>query len=81
MTEQVPADELVEWAMNYVHDAWDRPWFYEEPPIFLIEHYQPPCRCQKSVKLHKYECSDGKGFVYLGQCKSCEAIIWSFKEQ
>jgi hypothetical protein len=78
LIERTP-EELLEWAKSYVKFPYDRPWYYEEPPLLIIEYYRPPCRCKKAVRLNKYPCVDS-GFVYLGQCEQCETIVWSRKE-
>lgn len=83
LTDQQPAEALIDWAhqQKVVSFALDRPWFRAEPPIFATEAYQPPCRCKKeSVKLQRYACEDGNGYIYVGQCARCQTIIWSFLE-
>ena len=80
LTENDPSEPILEWAASIVYNAFDRPWFYAEPPLMAIEYYQPPCRCSRAVKLHRYICDDNSSYVYLGQCQKCETIIWSYKE-
>jgi hypothetical protein len=80
LSEHDPSEQILEWSVNYVANSFDRPWFYAEPPLMVIEYYQPPCRCSRAVKLHKHPCEDEAGCIYLGQCEWCETIIWSYKE-
>lgn len=82
LTDNAPADVLIEWAENskIVKFAKDRPWFRAEPPLFGVDHYQPRCRCNTAVKLGRYSCEDGAGYMYIGQCTHCETIIWSYLE-
>lgn len=82
LTAQPPADILIDWAAQtkIVNHAHDRPWYHTEPPLSATEFYQPPCRCSAAVKLLKYPCEDGAGYMYLGQCSRCQTIIWSFLE-
>jgi hypothetical protein len=82
LTDNAPTDILIEWAENskIVKFGKDRPWFYAKPPSFGIEHYQPHCRCHTVVKLGRYPCEDGAGYMYVGQCTYCETIIWSYLE-
>lgn len=72
-----PSEAVVSWAeeASLVKNAQDRPWYYESSPSF-----KQSCRCKKKgVELTKYVCEDNAGYVYLGQCKRCQAIIWSFR--
>ena len=82
LTDQTPSEVLIKWAADtkIVKDGMDRPWFYAEPPIFATEAYHPPCRCHTAMKLGRYHCEDGTGYIYLGQCTYCETVIWSFLE-
>lgn len=82
LTEKPPSDVLIIWAgeSKIVAHAMDRPWFYAEPPLFATDMFQPPCRCQRPVKLNRHPCEDGGGYIYIGQCKYCQTVIWSFLE-
>ena len=75
-----PSDAIINWAeeTNLVRYAQDRPWYYAQPPIHVKNEYKKQCRCRKSAILNKYICEDNAGFVYLGQCQRCQAIMWSF---
>jgi hypothetical protein len=84
LTAKQPSEEIVKWAeeTNLVKYPQDRPWYYTNPPISIINEYKKQCRCKKKgmkpAILNKYICEDDAGFVYVGQCPRCQAIIWSF---
>ena len=78
LTEQTPNDVLLEWAKHWVKNAYDRPWFYTEPPVTVVDNYYPRCRCNKAVRLNKFVCQGNSGYVYLGQCENCQTILWNF---
>lgn len=82
LTEQPPAEVLIEWAgkSKIVKNGMDRPWYHADPPIFASDVFQPPCRCHTPVKLVRYPCEDGAGYIYIGQCGYCQTVIWSFLE-
>lgn len=81
LTEQIPDDALIDWARSYTKSTMDRPWFHTKPPVVAIDVFDSKCRCNTLVKLVRYECEDDAGWVYLGQCKTCETIIWSYKSK
>lgn len=78
-----PSEAMVNWAeeVDLVKHAQDRPWYYAEPPIFITNTYEQSCLCRQVVSLQKYVCEDNAGFVYVGQCTKCQAIIWSFWDE
>lgn len=80
LTEQIPDEALVEWSQTFIKSAKDRPWFSTKPPMVAVDIFEPKCRCNITVKLVKYDCEDNAGWIYLGQCRRCETIIWSYKE-
>jgi hypothetical protein len=82
LTEQQPSDALIKWAENakIVKNAMDRPWFQAESPMFATDSISPACRCHTAVKLVRFPCADGAGYIYLGQCTYCQTIIWAFLE-
>jgi len=75
-------EAIVDWAESsqLVKYAKDRPWYNVQSPSIATEFYQPPCHCKKAVRINRYTCEDGAGYIYLGQCDWCQAIIWSFME-
>jgi hypothetical protein len=78
-----PSDQLVGWACASAYGLRlpaDRPWFLAAPPPLCVEEWDYPCRCGvTTVPVRRYMCEDGKGCVYIGQCRRCETIIWSFQ--
>lgn len=82
LTENQPNEAVVDWAESckLVQYAKDRPWYYAPPPHVSSEEYQLVCRCNILVKLISYACENGVGYIYVGQCKHCQIIMWSFLE-
>lgn len=80
LKENVPAYVLIDWAEenNIVNNAYDRPWYHADPPTSTVGFYQSPCHCKAMVKLSGHVCDDGNGHVYIGQCKRCQAILWTY---
>lgn len=79
LISQVPNYNLVEWskAVN-IKFSWDRPWYHAtEAPPDSSENWNYPCICQSQVEVTRYPTQDDT-FVYLGQCKQCQRIIWRY---
>lgn len=86
-SEEEPSFALVDWADNQAREfvslkmPWDRPWFCAaKPPANLkASSWEYKCRCQQSpVRVHRFNCEGGKGFIWLGQCNRCEAVLWVY---
>jgi hypothetical protein len=84
LTAQVPPfEELVEWACHPacgLHVPADRPWYAAMPPPRDTPYWEYRCHCQRlPVRVKRYACVGGKGWIYLGQCKRCQAVVWTFQ--
>ena len=80
-----PSDALVDWACQSavgVRLPADRPWFTAPPPPTDSPYWEYPCRCRREpVRVKQYHCEGGRGSVYLGQCRRCETLIWSYRSE
>jgi hypothetical protein len=78
-----PSDALILWACRYAEDILlpaDRPWFMAPPPPLNVEHWEYLCRCRREpVRVRRYLCHHGQGYLYLGQCSRCETVIWGYR--
>lgn len=81
---RAPYDELIQWACRSVaslHLPADRPWYWAPPPARNLPHWEYQCHCRRlPVRVRRYPCAGGKGWIYLGQCHRCQAIVWTFLE-
>jgi hypothetical protein len=79
-----PSDALVYWACQSAISlkmAADRPWFQAPPPPVSGAYWEYLCRCRREpVRVKRYPCEDGLGWLYLGQCRRCETVIWSYRQ-
>jgi hypothetical protein len=81
-TDFEPLPELIDWVAKFgsefgITNAWDRPWWFsKKPPQSTPAGYCLTCPCIVRVWVHLYQTEYG-GRVWLGQCVSCGAILWS----
>jgi hypothetical protein len=80
-----PSDALVLWACRFavgVRLPADRPWFMAPPPPADVKHWEYSCRCRREpVRVRRYLCHNGRDYLYLGQCRRCETIIWGYRHR
>ena len=77
-----PKPSFLEWACNPalgLISPPDRPWYVAEQPVaeFVGKLLPVWCPCQRMpVQLCWFEAVDGS--IWIGQCRFCEAIIWTW---
>jgi hypothetical protein len=83
LVDNPPSEALVDWASQSVVDVRlpaDRPWFQAPPPPADVAYWEYMCRCRREpVRVKRYVCEDGRGSVFLGQCRHCETLIWTYR--
>jgi len=79
-----PPDELVNWACEAIASLClpaDRPWYLAPPPPMCSQHWEYLCRCgRQPVRVTRHACVDGQGYIYIGQCRRCQTVIWSYQQ-
>jgi predicted SprT family Zn-dependent metalloprotease len=79
---RAPYEELIQWACRSVSRLYmpaDRPWYLAPPPRRNVPHWEYQCHCRRQpVRVQRFQCVGGNGWIYLGQCPRCQAIVWSY---
>jgi|GraSoiStandDraft_15_1057317.scaffolds.fasta_scaffold148131_2 hypothetical protein len=79
--------DMLEWAVQVgIRHAADRPWYFCN-----ASQFGKRLRCTMRCPMHpadharfrvtRYPCNDGQGWLWLGQCPTCEAVCWSYAER
>lgn len=83
LVDSIPSLVLVDWAcqsLGHLLYPADRPWYQAPPPVLDATSWEYVCRCRREpVRVQRYRCAEGQGSVYLGQCRRCQTIIWSYR--
>jgi len=83
LVDNTPSFVLVDWAcasLAQLKAPADRPWFQAPPPAFDAASWEYQCRCKREpVRVQRYRCAEGQGSVYLGQCRRCQTVIWTYR--
>lgn len=82
-----PSSALIDWAAQEavgIRLPLDRPWYQVPSPASNDNQIlRFPCRCGDGklgeVESRQYQCEDDQGYVYIGQCRRCEALFWAYK--
>lgn len=85
-----PPESLVQWAANHpvkcrVVQPWDRPWYWLPDEIRKTpQGYWCLCRCRRQetlVKLTRHKSQPPQRLLYIGQCGTCGAVVWTYRER
>jgi hypothetical protein len=79
--------DVLAWAVQVgIRHAADRPWYFCNSGQFGKR-----ARCTTRCPMHpsdharfrvtRYPCNDGQGWLWLGQCPTCEAVCWSYAQR
>ena len=79
--------DVLAWAVQVgIRYAADRPWYFCNAGQFGKR-----ARCTTRCPMHpsdhprfrvrRYPCNDGQGWLWLGQCPTCEAVCWSYADR
>lgn len=78
-----PSEQLVDWAAKTIDPScWDRPWVHLEGiSISIVKpkiSINCTCNFSEEVVLRRYPCVDKKEKLFIGQCKRCGLVHWTY---